>query len=52
MKTFSVDRLAAFTDGVFAVAITLLVLDLDLPDVSGKTIAELIQADLPNSIAG
>ena len=47
MKTFSVDRLAAFTDGVFAVAITLLVLDLDLPDVSGKTIAELIQADLP-----
>lgn len=31
-RTYGVDRLGAFTDGVFAVAATLLVLDIKLPD--------------------
>lgn len=32
MKTYDVDRLGAFSDGVFAVAATLLVLEIKLPD--------------------
>lgn len=47
MHKFDVARLAALSDGVFAIAITLLVLDLDLPTGTEKSVGTLILADLP-----
>lgn len=44
-RTYSLDRLLAISDGVFAFAITLLVLDLFVPVLSsGATSADLYQA--------
>ena len=36
-KTFSTERICAFTDGVYAIVITLLVLELKAPEGSGLT---------------
>ena len=44
-KTFSTERICAFTDGVYAIAITLLVLELKAPEVPGLT-GEQLFADL------
>ncbi|HEU0067725.1 MAG TPA: TMEM175 family protein [Nitrospiraceae bacterium] len=52
--TFSHDRLCAVSDGVYAIALTLLVLDLKVPELSGITnrqlITDLVQ-QLPNFFA-
>ena len=44
-KTFSTERICAFTDGVYAIVITLLVLELKAPEVPGLT-NEQVLADL------
>ena len=44
---FTTDRLGAFSDGVFAIAITLLVLDLKIPENSHLSFKEAIIAMLP-----
>jgi len=44
-KTFSNERICAFTDGVYAIVITLLVLELKAPEVPGLTDEQLL-ADL------
>jgi len=46
-RTYGTGRLCALTDGVFAIAITLLVLDLKLPDNPDTPIAESILNTLP-----
>ena len=48
MKT---GRLEAFSDGVIAVAITLLVLDLRVPDVSSPDLASSLAHEWPNFVA-
>jgi len=48
----STNRLEAFSDGVFAVAITLLVLDLKVPSVGGRhSLAHQLGAQWPNYVA-
>ena len=44
-KTFSTERICAFTDGVYAIVITLLVLELKAPEVPGLT-NEQVFADI------
>jgi len=52
--THSHDRLCAVSDGVYAIALTLLVLDLKVPELSGTTNRELttdLVQQLPNFLA-
>ena len=41
-KTFSTERICAFTDGVYAIVITLLVLELKAPEVPGMSDEQLL----------
>ena len=45
-RTYSIDRMNALSDGVYAFALTLLVLDLKASEIPGVTNPEL-SADLP-----
>lgn len=45
------DRLTAFSDGVFAIAITLIVLGLDVPDVSDADLGQALSDLGPNLFA-
>ncbi|MGZ4689323.1 MAG: TMEM175 family protein [Acidimicrobiia bacterium] len=42
-----VDRVVAFSDGVFAIAITLLILSIDVPNVSDKHLGKALEDLLP-----
>jgi len=53
-QTFTTGRLRALTDGVYAIVVTLLVLDLHAPEKSGLTETALLidlQGQVPNFIA-
>lgn len=51
-RSASPDRLLAFTDGVFAIIITILVLELRVPDLgSGQTLSEALGEVRPTFIA-
>jgi uncharacterized membrane protein len=51
MEERDLGRVVAFSDGVMAVAITLLVLNLEVPDVSGDDLGEALEDLLPSVAA-
>lgn len=53
-QTYNIERLAALSDGVFAIVLTLLVLDLKVPETPGDSASVLsadLLAQLPNFVA-
>lgn len=53
-SSYPIERMLALTDGVYAIVLTLLVLDLKVPEVSGPTNTDLrtdLIAQIPNFIA-
>jgi uncharacterized membrane protein len=53
-QTYPIERLAALSDGVFAIVLTLLVLDLKVPDAPGAgdpVLSADLAAQLPNFVA-
>ena len=51
MERTDLGRIVAFTDGVMAVAITLLVLNLEVPDVPGDDLGDALVDLIPSLIA-
>ena len=47
MERTDLDRIVAFTDGVMAVAITLLVLNIEVPDVADHDLATRSSTSCP-----
>jgi uncharacterized membrane protein len=47
----STSRLEAFSDGVFAIAITLLVLEIGVPDGASEDLAHELAAQWPSFLA-
>ncbi len=53
-QTSTLDRLCALTDGVYAIVITLLVLDLKIPEMPGLSEAQLVEdliQQIPNFVS-